>query len=182
MFINPVSENEIEKVLQNLKGKCSSGFDSVTDSIVKKCVQFIKKPLSDICNTSFASGILPEILKITIVKPIHKKGNTGEVQNYRPISLLSVFSKIIEKLIYSRLMSFVTKNNILNNIQHGFREGKSTETATHAFLENIQKAIEKKIKLIGIFLDLSKVCDVLDHKILLLIGYLWNKRSCESVV
>jgi len=146
IFINLVSENEGEKVAKNLKGKCSSGFDGVTDSIVKKCVQFIKKPLADICNTSFASGIYPEILKIATVKPLHKKGNTGEVQNYRPISLLLVFSKIIEKLMYSTLMSFVTKNNILNDIQHGFREGKSTETAAHAFLENIQKAVEKKDK------------------------------------
>ena len=69
--------------------------------------------------------------------------------------------------MYGRLTSFVTKNNILNDAQHGFREGKSTETATHAFLENIQKAIEKKIHLIGIFFDLSKAYDVLDHKILL---------------
>ena len=76
--------------------------------IVKKCVQFIKKPLADICNTSFASGIFPEMLKIAIEKPLHKKGNTGEVQNCRPISLLSVFSNIVEKLTYSILMSFVT--------------------------------------------------------------------------
>ena len=146
MFINLVSENEVEKVVKNLKGNCSPGFDSLTDSIVKECVQFIKKPLADICNTytSFASGIFPEILKSAIVKPLRKKGNTGEVQNYRPICLLSVFSKIIEKLMYSTLMSFVTKNNILNDVQHGFCEGKSTETATHDFLENIQKAIEKR--------------------------------------
>jgi hypothetical protein len=64
-------------------------------------------------------------------------------------------------------MSFIIKNNILNHAQHGFHEGKSTETATHAFLENIQKAIEKKINLIGILFDLSKAYDVLDHKILL---------------
>ena len=126
-------------MVKKLKGKCSSGFDGVTDSIVKKCVQFIKKQLADICNTSFASGTFPEILKTAIVKPLHKKGNTGEAQNYRSISLLSVFSKIIEKLMYSRLMSFVTKNNILNDTQHGFREGKSTETTTHAFLEIFKK-------------------------------------------
>jgi hypothetical protein len=107
-------------------------------------VQFIKKPLADICNTSFTSGTFPEILKVAIVKPSHKKGDTGDVQNSRPISLLSVSSKIIEKLMYRRLMSFVTKNGILNDAQHGFREGKSTETATHSFLENIQEAIKKR--------------------------------------
>jgi hypothetical protein len=89
-------------------------------------VQFIKTPLANICNVSFTSGIFPEILKIAIVKPLHKKGNTREVQNYRPISLLSFFSKIVEKLMYNRLMSFITKNNILNDSQHGFREGRST--------------------------------------------------------
>jgi len=91
MYIIPVTENEIEKVVKNLKGKSSSGFDGVADSVVKKCVQFIKKPLADICNTSFASGTFPEVLKLPIVKPLHKKGDTGELQNYRPISLLSVF-------------------------------------------------------------------------------------------
>ena len=148
---NPVSENEVVKVVKNRKGKCSSGLDDVTDSNVKKCVQFVKKPLTNICNTSFVSGIFPDILKTAIVKPLHKKGNTEEVQNYISISLLSVFSKIVEKLMYSQLMSFVTKNNILNDAQHGFREHKSTETATHAFLENIQKAIEKKLTLLVFF-------------------------------
>jgi hypothetical protein len=120
MYNTPVSESEIEKVVKNLKGKSSSGFDDVTESIVKKCVQFIKKPLADICNTSFTSDTFPEILKVAIVKPLHKKGDTGEVQNYRPVSLLSVFSKIIEKLMYCRVMAFVTKNDILNDAQHGF--------------------------------------------------------------
>ena len=72
MYIIPVTENEIEKVVKNLEGKRSSGFDGVADSIVKKCVQFIKKPLADICNTSSASGTFPEILKLAIVKPLHK--------------------------------------------------------------------------------------------------------------
>jgi hypothetical protein len=91
-------------VVNDLKGNCSSGFGDVTDSIVKKCVQFIKKPLTDICNASFASSIFPGRLKIAIVKLLHKKRNTGEVQNYRPISFLSGFSKIVEKLMYNRLM------------------------------------------------------------------------------
>jgi len=69
--------------------------------------------------------------------------------------------------MYCRLLSFLTKNGILDDAQHGFREGKPTETATHVFLENIQEAIEKKKHLIGIFFDLSKAYDVLDHKILL---------------
>ena len=91
IFINPVSENEIEKVVKKFNGKYMSGFDDVTEFIVKKCVQFIKKPLTDICNSSFASGTFPDGLKIAIIKPLHKKENTEEVQNCRPTSLLSVF-------------------------------------------------------------------------------------------
>jgi hypothetical protein len=74
IFINPVSKTEVEKVVKNLKGKCSSGLDDVTDSTVKKCVQFIKKPLADICNASFASDVFPEKLEIAISNPLHKKG------------------------------------------------------------------------------------------------------------
>jgi hypothetical protein len=97
IFINPVSETEAEKVVKNLKGNFSSGFYNVMDSIVKKCVQFMKKPLADIYNVLFASGVLPEKLKIAIINPLHKKGNTEEARNYRPISLLSLFSKTVEK-------------------------------------------------------------------------------------
>jgi hypothetical protein len=104
-----VSDSEIEKVIKNLKGKSSSGFDEVTEFIVKKCAQLIKIPLADVCNTSFVSGIFPQVLKVAIVKPLYKKGDSGEVQNYRPISLLSVFSKIIEKLMYNRLWHFSQK-------------------------------------------------------------------------
>ena len=93
IFINPVSENEIEKVVKKLNGKYTSGFDDVTEFFVKKCGQFIKKPLTDICNASFESGTFPDRLITAIIKPLHKKGNTEEVQNYRPISLLSVFQK-----------------------------------------------------------------------------------------
>ena len=93
IFINPVPENKIEMLVKNFKEKCLSGFDDVTELIVTKCVQFIKKPLPDVCNASFASHIFPDRLKIAIIKPLHKKGNTEDVQNYRPISLLSVFFK-----------------------------------------------------------------------------------------
>jgi hypothetical protein len=84
IFLNPISETEVEKVVKHYRGKCSPGFDDLMDSIIKKCVQFIKKPLADICNALFRSGIFPEILKFAIIKLVHKKGNTEEV---RPISL-----------------------------------------------------------------------------------------------
>jgi hypothetical protein len=91
----------------------------------------------------------------------------GNVGNYRPISLLCAFSKILEKLTYSRLLSFLTRNTILTEAQHGFRKNRSTETAIQSFLTSIQEAIEKKENQVGIFYDLTKAYDAINHDILL---------------
>jgi predicted outer membrane repeat protein len=151
MFMFPVTEMEVEKVVKDFKGKLSAGVDEVPDYVVKQCIQFIKKPLVNIYNASLESGIFPDQLKIARVKPLHKKGDTKNIQNYRPISLLSVFSKILEKLI-----AFVVRNGILTDAQNGFRKKGSTEPAIQSFLESIQEAIEKKLNPTGIFLTQPK--------------------------
>jgi hypothetical protein len=87
IFVNPVSDVEIERVI-NFKGKHSSGFDDVPDLVIKKCTKFIKKPLADISNASFESGIFPDRLKLSVIKPLYKKGDTGNIKNYRSVSLL----------------------------------------------------------------------------------------------
>ena len=114
-------------------------------------------------------GIFPDRLKLAIVKPVHEKVDAINIKNYRPISLLSVFSKIFEKAMSTRLTAFVAKNNILTEAQNRFREAKSTETAIHDFFESIHKRLQmKKLNsLIGIFFDLSKAYNVLNHKTLL---------------
>jgi retron-type reverse transcriptase len=93
--------------------------------------------------------------------------SSPEVQNYRPISIMSVFSKILEKVMYKRFNSHIEKNNILIKEQFGFRCGKSVENACQTFLNNIQEALENKLHVIGIFLDPTKAYDVLNHQILL---------------
>jgi len=89
------------------------------------------------------------------------------MQNYRPISVLSAFSKILEKLMYDRLLTFLQKHRILTDIQHGFIENKSTETASESFIESVQEALDNQRKAIGIFLDLSKAYGVINHETLL---------------
>jgi hypothetical protein len=101
------------------------------------------------------------------VKPLHKKGDKSDIQNYRPISLLSVSSKILEKLMYNSLISFVARNNILTEAQNGFKEKRSTEKMIHAFLENIQESINKKANPIGIFFYLTEAYDAINHEMLL---------------
>jgi hypothetical protein len=107
------------------------------------------------------------MLKISKIKPIPKGGDKGDILNYRPISILSLFSKILEKIMCKRLNSYIEKNNILTKMKFGFRQGKSVEYACHTFLNNTEVALENKLQVVGLFLDLTKAYDVLNHQILL---------------
>jgi hypothetical protein len=168
MFIYPVTEIEIVEMVKNFKGKYSAGIDGIPDFVVKKCIDVVKKLLAHIYNASLEAGIFPERFKTAKVTPLYKKADMGNVGNYGPISLLCAFSKILEKLVYSRLLSFLTRNTILTEAQHGFRKKKSTETVIHSFLTNIQAATEKKKEnQVGIFCDLTKAYNAINHDILL---------------
>ena len=166
MFFVPITENEVEKVAKDFKNKLSAGVDEIPDYVVKQCIKFLKEPLTDIYNTSLESGIFPDKLKTAKVIPLHKKGNIRDIQNYRPIAS-SVFSKLLEKLVYNSLMAFIEGNGILTEEQHGFRMNRSTESALQSFIGGIQEAIDKQMNPIGLFLNLAKAYDVLDHKLLL---------------
>ena len=112
--------------------------------IIKKCHPQLVNALTYIINLSFSSGYFHDQLKIAKVKPLYKKGCTATVHNYRPVSLISVFSKIIEKIMHRRLLSFINKYSIINNKQHGFCKGKSTHTAITEFTKMVYKALDKK--------------------------------------
>jgi hypothetical protein len=136
--------------------------------VVKKCTEMVKLPLAHIYDASLEAGVFPERFKIAKVKPLHKKGDKRDMENYRPISLLCTFSKILEKLMYNRLLFFLTKNTILTEAQHGFRKSRSTETAIQSLLASVQEPIEKKENQIGIFFcDLTKAYDTISHDTLL---------------
>ena len=134
---------------------------------MKQCIEQLKVPLANIYNASLESGNFPDKLKIAKVTPIHKKGDLRDVSNYRPISVLPVFSKLLEKLMYNRLTIFIDRNEVLTEAQHGFVTKKSTETALQIFTKSVQEAIERKLNPTGVFLDLTKVYDVLNHRVLL---------------
>jgi hypothetical protein len=107
------------------------------------------------------------MLKISKIKPIPKGGDKRDILNYRPILILSVFSKILLKVTCKRLNSYIEKNNVLTKMLFVFRQGKSEEYACHTFLNNKQVALENKLQVVGLFLDLTKTYDVLNHQILL---------------
>ena len=113
------------------------------------------------------TGTVPDKMKIARVIPIYKgKGEKHLFTNYRPISLLPVFSKILEKMIYSKIFEFLVRYQILFKSQYGFRKGRNTSHATIDFLQTIEKAFQDQEYAIGIFCDLSKAFDTLDHDIL----------------
>jgi len=127
------STKETESIIRSLKAKESYGYDEVTTKILKISAPFISSPLTYIFNKPMLSGIFPSRLKYAIIKPIFKNGDKKNIANYRPISLLPSFSKILEKIIYSRLMNHLETNNILAPEQFGFRPSSSTDSALFNF-------------------------------------------------
>jgi hypothetical protein len=92
---------------------------------------------------SLNSGVFPDVWKRVKVKPLYKKGDTYDMQNYRPISIIPAFAKLLERLMYNRIISFLNENKIFSEAQNGFRKGKSIDTAVQSFIERIKEALDK---------------------------------------
>jgi len=114
-----------------------------------------------------STGIFPTRLKFSQITPFFEKDNKTEISNYRPISLLTSFSKVFEKIIYNRLYHNVISNNILAKEQYSFRNNSSTDVASYNLINNILKALNNKMRVGGIFCDLTKASDYVNHNILL---------------
>ena len=128
---------------------------------------YVKKPLAHINNLSFVTGIFPDELKISNVVPIYKAKNEKEFSNYRPVSVLPVFSKLLERLMYNRLIDYINENKLLYKLQFGFQKGKDTSMALIMLVDKISEALDKGELAIGVFLDFSKAFDTVDHDILI---------------
>ena len=165
-FLSPVTPEELRNCISKLK-ESSAGFDDIKPKVIKQSVEYILDPLLHIINLSFTTGVVPQLLKRANVTPIFKGGDPTELGNYRPISVLPVFSKILEKLMFKRLYAYFTNNNILYQRQFGFRKGYSTEMALLSAIDTITKSLDEKNHVIAIFLDFRKAFDTVDSDILL---------------
>ena len=162
-----VDAGELLLIIDSLDPK-ATGPNSIPLEILKLLKANICCPLKEIINLSFATGVYPDNLKISKVIPIFKnKGDLLLVSNYRPISLLSNINKIFEKLVYSRLYSFLTLHNCIYDLQFGFRAKHSTNHALLSITEKVREALDKSNFACGIFIDLQKAFDTVDHQILL---------------
>ena len=166
-YMEPTSPGEIIRIIDQCKNKYSSGWDNIPMAIIRSVGTHVAAPLVHICNLSFSTGIFPTDMKVAKVTPIYKSDSHDVFSNYRPISLLPNFSKILEKLMFNRLTNFINKYEILYEQQYGFRQNYSTDLAIVELADKIAKAIDDGKFMIGIFIDLSKAFDTLNHDILL---------------
>jgi hypothetical protein len=137
MLLKSTCINELKEIIKSLKTKDSCGYDEISHKILKVSMPFIVSPLTYICNKSLATGDFPAHLKYAEVRPLFKSGRNTELSNFRPISVLTSFSKIFERIIYDRLYQQLIYNNILVNEKFGFIKDSSTSAATHKLLKEI---------------------------------------------
>ena len=162
-----MNEFATEIIINLVNKNKSTGPYSIPVVLFKILSSYIACPLATIVNHSFEYGIFPNKLKLGKINPLHKKDSTDDPSNYRPISVLSVFSKIIEKLMHKRLYNFFDTFQMLCPLQFGFREKHSTIYALLSLTESIKLSIDNGKFGCGIFLDLQKAFDIVNHKILL---------------
>ena len=167
IYLEPILQGEVIKEINFLKDNKSPGPDNIPAKIIKYSKETIAPCLRHIFNLSIQSGTYPDLLKMSKVIAIHKKKEKHNPDNYRPISLLDIINKIYEKLLYKRLINFLNKKKLLFEYQFGFRQYHSCSLALTEITDNIKHNIDKNGYTVGIFLDLCKAFDTVDHTILL---------------
>lgn len=171
---------EVRDILDNLKNKKSSDIYGLTVDMIKTIKNVIIVPLTKLINQCIKSHTFPRALKQAVVTPIFKMGDYNQVNNYRPISLLPIISKIFEKALAIQIIGFFESKKIFSESQFGFRNGKNTSQGILCLVDNIIEAFENKQYLSALFCDLSKAFDCVTHSILL--QKLKHYNFCERSV
>jgi hypothetical protein len=165
-ILKPVTVGQVLKAIMKLKNKSSTGFDQINSKVLKAGGEVLARPLCYIINTSITSGKFPGRWKEAKLIPIHKKGDTQDVKNYRPVANLCVISKVLETVVHDQISRHCNKEDIIPRSQHGFQSGKSTLTATISMVDKWQQAMEKEQSTGVLQFDLSAAFDTLDHGIM----------------
>jgi hypothetical protein len=166
LFLQDVERFEVERIIRALKHS-SAGYDGIHAKVLKHIYRLIIEPLTHVLHLSISQGFFPNEMKLAKIIPLYKSGDTIHIGNYRPVSVLPIFSKLLERLMYNRVFSFININNILYKYQFGFREKHSTNLALITLIDKIASAIDNGDIFLGVFLDLKKAFDTVNHNILL---------------
>ena len=161
-----IEPSRVLKLLSKLDVTKATGLDQISNKVLKQAAPVIYKQLTELFNLSLKSGEYPDDWKLAKVSPVFKAGKRNDPNNYRPISILSTISRVFEKLVYEQIYNYLTKNNLLDSRQSGFRSLHSTVTAfldlTNQWCFNIDRGLVSGI----LFLDLKKAFDTVDHQLL----------------
>ena len=174
-FLSEVTTNEIDKIIQSLKNG-AAGHGDITAVNLKLVARSINQPLAYHCNLSFTQGVFSNELKLANVLPLYKSEDPYSFNNYRPVSLLCVLSKVFEKVMYDRLLEFLEIHKLLFAGQFGFRKQHSSYMTLTILMDKLISSLDKGEMVIGIFLDFSKAFDTVDREIQKLFHY--GVRGC----
>ena len=164
IFLDEIESCEIDLIISKLNPNKSS---DMSPRVLKIFRNLISPTFAILFNNCMHSGVFPDVLKIARVVPLHKGGDKNDIKNYRPISLLPIFSKIFEKLIHKRIDSFFEKHNVIYRKQFGFQKRHSTVHALNTAITQVLHSLNDNKSVLGIFLDFSKAFDTVKHDILL---------------
>ena len=166
IFLSPVTYHELDRLIDRLPNKVSSGYDNISNILLKNIKPWIVSPLVGIFYSSLTTGMFPKLMKTAIVVPLHKGQSTLELSNYRPISLLLTISKLLKKVMYTRVYDFLSNTNQIYESQYGFRAKHSCKHAIGEIVSEITKSMELGKQTVSTFLDLSKAFDTLEHLVI----------------
>ena len=159
---------DVKGAIKTLKNKRSVGADGISSCTIKELPKFFAKILTPLFNKSLAQGFFPDWLKMTIIVPAAKGGgDPTQMTNYRPIALLSCISKIFEKYVKDKILNYLDHINFLADQQFGFRKNKSTDSALFVHIANIVNGIEQNNVAVGVYLDLAKAFDTVNHSLMI---------------
>ena len=163
----PETEEKVEKLIDRIRHDVAVGHDDISAKLIKDGKQTIAPWITKMINLGYSTKTFPDSMKIANIKPIHKKKNTDDISNYRPISILPTLSKIFERAATDQIVTYLESNNLINRNQHAYRKGHSTQTCLVEITNLLYEHMDHG-KYTGIAsLDLSKAYDSISHSLLL---------------